>query len=123
MRYWAFVWALATILAAGASSAAGWPGTTIPRLAHKPPITADHISYGDSRKAQMAAYSKRHYGDREWRLTDPKVIVLHFTATDSYPSVWSTFDSNAPNLGEKPGVCSITYCERLAEATYALLRR
>ena len=37
---------------------------------------------------------------------DPKVIVLHFTATDSYDSVWSTFDSNAPNLGESPGVCS-----------------
>ena len=34
------------------------------------------------------------------------MIVLHFTATDSYASVWSTFDSNAPNLGEQPGVCS-----------------
>ena len=34
------------------------------------------------------------------------MIVLHFTATDSYDSVWSTFDSNAPNLGERPGVCA-----------------
>ena len=37
---------------------------------------------------------------------DPKVIVLHFTATDSYDAVWSTFNSNAPNVGELPGVCS-----------------
>ena len=54
----------------------------------------------------MANYSRRHYGEKEWRLRDPKVIVLHFTATDSYDSVWSTFDSNAPNLGERPGVCA-----------------
>ena len=54
----------------------------------------------------MAAYSRRHYGKREWRLRDPDAIVLHFTASDSYSSVWSTFDSNAPNLGETPGVCS-----------------
>ena len=54
----------------------------------------------------MAAYSQRHYGQREWRLTDPDVIVLHFTATDSYESAWNTFNSNAPNRGELPGVCS-----------------
>ncbi len=53
----------------------------------------------------MAAYSQRHYGSREWRL-DPDVIVLHFTASSSYSSAWNTFDSNAPNLGESPGVCA-----------------
>ncbi len=54
----------------------------------------------------MAGYSNRHYGKREWRSSAiPKVIVLHFTATDSYDAVWSTFDSNAPNVGELPGVC------------------
>jgi N-acetyl-anhydromuramyl-L-alanine amidase AmpD len=74
--------------------------------AAKSSIHEDPISYGPSRRAQMAAYSQRHYGEREWRLVDPKVIVLHFTATDSYESVWSTFDSNAPNMGERPGVCS-----------------
>ena len=74
--------------------------------APQPAIDSDHISYGGERRAQMAAYSQRHYGQREWRLTDPDVIVLHFTASDSYESVWSTFDSNAPNRGELPGVCS-----------------
>ena len=32
----------------------------------------------------MAGYSNRHYGKREFKLRHPKVIVLHFTATDSY---------------------------------------
>lgn len=74
--------------------------------AAKPSIDEDHVGYGDERKRQMAGYSRRHYGDRAWRLTDHEVIVLHFTATSSYDSVWSTFDSNAPNRGELPGVCS-----------------
>jgi N-acetyl-anhydromuramyl-L-alanine amidase AmpD len=72
----------------------------------KPTIHEDPISYGAHRRAEMAAYSKRHYGEREWRLTDPEVIVLHFTGSGSYSSVWNTFDSNAPNLDESPGVCS-----------------
>ncbi len=80
----------------------------LPALAQapKPPITGDPISYGAERKRQMAAYSARHYGSREWRLTDPDVVVLHFTASDSYGSAWNTFESNAPNLGEGPGVCA-----------------
>ena len=70
-------------------------------------IDSDHISYGHKRERQMAGYSNRHYGKRECAAPRiPKVIVLHFTATDSYDAVWSTFDSNAPNLGELPGVCS-----------------
>jgi N-acetylmuramoyl-L-alanine amidase len=100
------IWALATIALAFPSGAGAWPGTTPLAAAPKPPIESDHVTYGGERKAQMARYSDRHYGEREWRLTDPKVIVLHFTASDSYSSVWSTFDSNAPNLGELPGVCS-----------------
>jgi len=106
LRRWVAFWATATILVALTASAAARFADPGSRAARKPAITKDHISFGDARKRQMAGYSKRHYGDREWRLDDPKVIVLHFTATDSYSSVWSTFDSNAPNLGEKPGVCS-----------------
>lgn len=106
LRRWVAFWALATTLAAALGTASAWPAVTLSATAGRPSITEDHISYGDARKRQMAAYSKRHYGDREWRLERPKVIVLHFTATDSYSSVWSTFESNAANLGEKPGVCS-----------------
>jgi beta-N-acetylhexosaminidase len=54
----------------------------------------------------MAAYSKRHYGKRERRLRDPKVIVLHYTAGPTYSAAWNTFASNAPNMGELPGTCS-----------------
>ena len=55
----------------------------------------------------MAAYSKRHYGEREWRLERPEGDrpSLH-RHRQLRRSVWSTFDSNAPNLGESPGVCS-----------------
>jgi N-acetyl-anhydromuramyl-L-alanine amidase AmpD len=100
------IWALATIALTAPPAASAWFGDVGLSLAHKPAITEDHVSYGDQRKSQMARYSDRHYGEREWRLTDPKVIVLHFTATDSYSSVWNTFNSNAPSLGEPPGVCA-----------------
>jgi len=72
----------------------------------RPPIHRDPIPYGHKRKRQMAGYSKRHYGQREWRLRNPKVIVLHYTAGPSYGSAWQAFASNAPNRGELPGVCS-----------------
>jgi N-acetyl-anhydromuramyl-L-alanine amidase AmpD len=72
----------------------------------KPSIERDRISFGEDRKRQTAAYSQRHYGEREWRLRNPDAIVLHFTGSDSYSSAWNTFNSNAPNLGERPGVCA-----------------
>jgi N-acetyl-anhydromuramyl-L-alanine amidase AmpD len=90
-------------LAAAAIAVAVAPA---PADAPKPRIAADRISYGDERRAQMAAYSERHYGEREWRLAERKAIVLHFTGSGSYASAWNTFDSNAPNLGELPGVCA-----------------
>ena len=72
----------------------------------RPPIDRDPVPYGHKRKGEMAAYSKRHYGKREWRLRDPKVIVLHYTAGPTYSAAWNTFASNAPNMGELPGTCS-----------------
>jgi hypothetical protein len=99
LRICALSWAVATIATMYAAAAGGGPVA-------KPRITRDPISYGADRKAEMANYSRRHYGDKEWRLDNPKVIVLHFTATDSYSATWNTFDSNAANLGERPGVCS-----------------
>ena len=54
----------------------------------------------------MARYSKRHYGRASWRLGSPRVVVLHFTAGDSYRSAWNHFASNSPNRGELPGVCT-----------------
>jgi hypothetical protein len=87
-----------------------------------PDIKFDPISYGNSRKKQMANYSKRHYGDREWRLKKVKAVVLHYTASGSYSSAWSTFNSNAPSLGESPGVCA-QYVVDKDGTVYQLTRR
>jgi N-acetyl-anhydromuramyl-L-alanine amidase AmpD len=70
-----------------------------------PPIVHDPIPYGAERRRQMAAYSQRHYGYASHRLR-PQVIVLHFTASDSYSSAWNTFANNSPNRGEMPGTCA-----------------
>jgi N-acetylmuramoyl-L-alanine amidase len=72
----------------------------------RPKISKHPIPYGKKRRRQMARYSKRHYGRARWRLESPKVVVLHFTAGDSYASAWNHFASNAPNRGELPGVCA-----------------
>ena len=85
---------------AGARSAAKAGGAV-----SRPPIHHDPIPFGSRRKHETAAYSKRHYGKRAWRL-HPRAIVLHFTAGSSYRSARSTFASDAPNMGERPGLCA-----------------
>ena len=72
----------------------------------RPEIVWKEIPFGAQRKRQMAAYSRRHYGEREWRLLDPQVIVEHYTAGTSLDSAWNHFASNAVHLSEKPGVCA-----------------
>ncbi len=76
-------------------------------LAPKPHIVWKPIPFGPQRKAEMAAYAQRHYGIRSWRL-HPKVIVEHFTGSDSFSSAWNTFAANTPDpeLGELPGTCA-----------------
>jgi protein MpaA len=81
------------------------PPTSSAKL-RQPRIARDPIPYGAKRRHQMAAYSKRHYGKRRWRLRNRRVIVLHFTASSTYRSAWETFAANTPNRGERPGVCS-----------------
>lgn len=56
----------------------------------------------------MRAYAERHYGIDDWRLRDPKVIVIHFTVNDSLQATYNTFAPNRadPELGEKPGLCA-----------------
>src|SRR5262245_60699808 len=53
----------------------------------KPRIAKRLIPYGQKRKNDMAAYSNRHYGQREWRLTDPKQIVIHFAVAGSIDAI------------------------------------
>jgi hypothetical protein len=75
----------------------------------RPHIVKKFIAFGDTRKAQMARYSKRHYHQHTWKLTAPKAIVLHHTAGAHWQSAWYTFNGNAayasiPGRPEKPGV-------------------
>lgn len=70
----------------------------------RPDIVRDLIPYGESRREQMAQYSRRHYGRRTCWLTYPRVIVLHFTAGSTYASAYWTFHANTPYRGELPGV-------------------
>ncbi len=92
--------------------AAGDPGSATaaasagrPKVS-RPAIRDDRIHLGRQRKREMAAYSKRHYGERRWHLKRPKVIVLHYTAGPTWQAARSTFAPDVPNEGELPGVCS-----------------
>lgn len=73
----------------------------------KPHVIWKPIPYGPARRAQMAAYAKKHYDMNTWVL-HPRAIVEHVTATDSFSSVWNTFaaDSPDPELHELPGDCA-----------------
>jgi N-acetylmuramoyl-L-alanine amidase len=74
----------------------------------KPAIAQKPIPFGAQRRAEMAAYSKRHYGTARWRLTNPKVIVEHYTVSDTFASAYNTFAPDHPDseLHELPGTCA-----------------
>ena len=92
---------------AGATPNSGSVAATVP----KPHIVWSPIPFGQQRKGEMARYVARHYGSfmrPTWRLIDPKVIVIHFSDSDTYSSVYNTFASDTPDseLGELPGTCA-----------------
>jgi N-acetylmuramoyl-L-alanine amidase len=93
--------------AAGAARHAG-AALALARAVAPPRVTAKPIPYGDDRKADMRSYARRHYGIDDHRLRRPRVIVQHYTVTDTFQPVYDTFAPNRPDveLGELPGVCS-----------------
>ncbi len=72
----------------------------------RPKMTTKLIPFHHKRKMQMARYSKRHYGKRQYHLNKPRVIVEHYTDGPSMSSAWWTMANNTKNLGESPGVCT-----------------
>jgi N-acetyl-anhydromuramyl-L-alanine amidase AmpD len=71
----------------------------------------DPIPFGPRRKAEMAAYVRRHYGSfmkPTWRLVDPRVIVIHYTDSPDFGSTYNTFAADVPDpeLHELPGTCA-----------------
>jgi beta-N-acetylhexosaminidase len=73
-----------------------------------PAIVQSPIPFPRTRKREMAAYAKRHYGHRSFRLEGPKVIVEHYTANTSYSATWNTFAADVADieLHELPGTCA-----------------
>jgi N-acetylmuramoyl-L-alanine amidase len=93
--------------------AARTPPPRIPppnRSVSPPGIISDPIPFGPRRRAETAAYVSRHYGSfmqPTWRLTDPRVIVIHYTDSD-FASAFATFATDVPDaeLHELPGTCA-----------------
>lgn len=73
-----------------------------------PAIKSHPIPFPQTRKAEMADYSKRHYGDHTYALSAPKVIVEHIAAAPSLRSIFNIFapDKPDPELHELPNACS-----------------
>jgi beta-N-acetylhexosaminidase len=101
---------LALIAVCGATLGAGGGGTANnPRhVIPRPEITWNPIPYGKERKREMADYAQRHYGFHDFHLTDPHVIVEHYTANESFSATYNTFasDNPDPELHELPNVCA-----------------
>ncbi len=76
--------------------------------APRPNIRKWLIPFPKHRKREMAAYSKRHYGQYQWRLRHPRTIVEHYSVTDTAREVWNTFAPDVPDVEfhELPGVCA-----------------
>jgi N-acetylmuramoyl-L-alanine amidase len=77
-------------------------------VADRPPIVRSFIPFPQKRVNEMRAYARRHYGLNTALLKDPKVIVEHYTAINSYSATWNTFapDVPDPELHELPGTCA-----------------
>ena len=98
-----------TLEAAPIHGAAAAVAATAPRAPDvaslRPRIVWKPIPYGDRRRRQMAAYSKRHYGRWAWKL-HPTAIVEHYTTGTTWQGAWNTFAANSKHLGEYPGTCA-----------------
>jgi N-acetylmuramoyl-L-alanine amidase len=117
----AFAAALVALSLAGSLAAA--TATVTSRRVPRPPIVWKPIPFGSKRRAEMAAYAKRHYGIDTWRLQGPHVIVEHYTASNSFSAAWNAFDADTPDpeLHELPGDCAHFIIDRDG-AIYQLVR-
>ncbi len=82
------------------------PASTLTAL--RPAIRSWPIPFGAARKREMAAYSLRHYGEDTYRLSDPKVIVEHYTETETASAAFNTFAPDVPDseFHELPNTCA-----------------
>jgi beta-N-acetylhexosaminidase len=108
------VWLPAVALLAGCGSASATASPPEhPRssaVPARPAIRRDPIPFGHKRKAETAAYVRRHYGSfmkPTWRLVHPHVIVIHYTDA-TYSATFNTFAVDVPDseLHELPATCA-----------------
>jgi len=106
MRWARFV-ALGSLVAVAAASVPTLTSAASPSVS-APAVVASPVPFGAARRAETAAYAERHYGLRTWRLTEPRVLVQHYTASTTFKSAFATFASNSRDqeYGETPGVCA-----------------
>lgn len=106
MRVLAVLTVLALAVSTGAV-ASGEPQAGSAAAA-KPAIAKRLIPYPKKRKREMAAYSKRHYGQYKWQLVDPRLIVIHYAEAGSVGAIFNTFAPDRPDVEfhQLPGVCS-----------------
>jgi beta-N-acetylhexosaminidase len=90
------------------STATSAPETAIDAKVSRPPIVWKPIPFSTGRRAETAAYAQRHYGINSWRLTRPRVIVEHYSASSTFSSAFNTFSADVPDLElhELPGTCA-----------------
>ena len=100
---------LAGALALGSPTAPARP-SSIPNPAAlaAPVIHEMPIPYGAKRRREMAAYSLRHYGEDTSVLSNPKVIVEHYTETAGAGEAFNTFAPDVPDseFHELPNTCA-----------------
>ena len=94
--------------AAGGATTGATGATSAPALLGPPKIVKDFIPFGLERKAQMRAYAKLHYGINSYHIVGPHLVIWHFTATTTFPSVWNTFADDVPDVQfhALPQVCA-----------------
>jgi beta-N-acetylhexosaminidase len=106
--------AVATATAPSAATATAPSAATMATpttSAPAPPQPTIHqwpIPFGTARKRQMAAYSLRHYGEDTYRLSEPQVIVEHYTETSTAQEAYNTFAPDVPDseFHELPNTCA-----------------
>lgn len=78
------------------------------QLLGPPPIVKSYIPFPRRRKDEMRAYALEHYGIDDYHLTDPHLVIWHFTETSGYQSVYNTFADDVPDVEfhELPQVCA-----------------
>jgi N-acetylmuramoyl-L-alanine amidase len=83
-------------------------GAVVSAAARRPRVVQRPIPFPNRRKREMRAYARRHYGIDDFLLRGPKVVVQHYTVSNTFGSVFNTFARDAPDpeLHELPGVCS-----------------